>query len=112
MAERSSLAGYPPGLPTLFLTEIWERFSYYGMRALLVLYMTESLGFADAKALSVYGYYTSAAYFLPLLGGWLADRFLGSKRAVLVGGTIIACGHFALALAPLSFFYAGLIMVA
>src|SRR5262245_2651189 len=103
---------YPRGLSTLFLTEMWERFSYYGMRALLVLYMTQSLGFADTKALSIYGYYTSSAYFLPLLGGWLADRYLGLKRAVLLGGIIIACGHFSLALAPLSFFYGGLILVA
>src|SRR6266480_1539658 len=58
-------------LPTLFLTEMWERLSYYGMRALLVLYMTQSLHFADAKALSICGYYTSTAYFVPLLGGWL-----------------------------------------
>src|SRR6266550_9542240 len=99
-------------LPTLFLTEMWERFSYYGMRALLVLYMTQSLHFADAKALSIYGYYTSTAYFMPLLGGWFADRLLGSKRAVLIGGIIIACGHFSLALTPLPFFYSGLVLVA
>lgn len=110
--QQQGLAGHPRGLPTLFLTEMWERFSYYGMRALLVLYMTQSLRFADSKALSIYGYYTSAAYFLPLLGGWLADRFFGSKRAVLIGGIIIACGHFSLALSPLPFFYAGLILVA
>ena len=111
-SQRPGLAGHPRGLPTLFLTEMWERFSYYGMRALLVLYMTQALHFADAKALSIYGYYTSAAYFMPLLGGWLADRFLGSKRAVLVGGIIIACGQFSLALTPLPFFFAGLVLVA
>jgi proton-dependent oligopeptide transporter, POT family len=111
-SERQGLAGHPRGLPTLFLTEMWERFSYYGMRALLVLYMTQSLHFADAKALSTYGYYTSTAYFMPLLGGWFADRFLGSKRAVLIGGIIIACGHFSLALTPLPFFYSGLVLVA
>jgi proton-dependent oligopeptide transporter, POT family len=110
--DQPGSTGHPRGLPTLFLTEMWERFSYYGMRALLVLYMTQSLHFADAKALSIYGYYTSAAYFLPLLGGWLADRFLSSKRAVLIGGVIIACGHFSLALTPLPFFYAGLVLVA
>lgn len=110
--DQRSLAGHPRGLPTLFLTEMWERFSYYGMRALLVLYMTQALRFTDAKALSIYGYYTSAAYFLPLLGGWLADRYFGSKRAVLIGGIVIACGHFSLALSPLPFFYAGLVLVA
>jgi POT family proton-dependent oligopeptide transporter len=110
--QERSVGGHPRGLPTLFLTEMWERFSYYGMRALLVLYMTQSLRFADSKALSIYGYYTSAAYFLPLLGGWLADRFLGSKRAVLIGGIVIACGHFSLAFSPQPFFYAGLILVA
>jgi len=110
--QQTALAGHPRGLPTLFLTEMWERFSYYGMRALLVLYMTQSLGFADAKALSIYGYYTSAAYFMPMLGGWLADRFFGSKRAVLIGGIVIACGHFSLALPWLPFFYGGLVLVA
>ena len=106
------LSGHPRGLPTLFLTEMWERFSYYGMRALLVLYMTQALHFADGKALSIYGYYTSAAYFMPLLGGWLADRFFGARRAVFIGGVIIAGGHFSLALSPLPFFYTGLALVA
>lgn len=104
--------GHPRGLSTLFFTEMWERFSYYGMRAILVLYMTQALQFADVDALSIYGYYTASVYFLPLLGGWVADRFLGAKRAVLVGGIIIACGHFSLAFSSMPSFYGGLVLVA
>lgn len=103
---------HPRGLSTLFLTEMWERFSYYGMRALLVLYMTQFLKFSDEKSVMIYGYYTTSVYFLPLIGGWIADRFLGAKRAVLFGGIIIAAGHFSLALTPLPFFYLGLVLVA
>src|SRR4051812_7306046 len=88
--QKTRRLGHPRGLSTLFFTEMWERFSYYGMRAILVLYMTEALHFADVDAVSIYGYYTSSVYFLPLLGGWIADRFLGAKRAVFVGGVIIA----------------------
>jgi proton-dependent oligopeptide transporter, POT family len=112
MPNELSKTGHPRGLSTLFFTEMWERFSYYGMRAILVLYMTEALAFADADALSIYGYYTSSVYFLPIFGGWIADRFLGAKRAVLYGGIIIACGHFSLAFSPLPFFYTGLCLVA
>ncbi|MGC2238562.1 MAG: peptide MFS transporter [Pyrinomonadaceae bacterium] len=108
----TGILGHPRGLSTLFFTEMWERFSYYGMRAILVLYMTQALQFADADALSIYGYYTSSVYFLPIFGGWIADRFLGAKRAVLFGGIIIACGHFSLAFSPLPFFYTGLCLVA
>jgi POT family proton-dependent oligopeptide transporter len=110
--KRAGILGHPRGLSTLFFTEMWERFSYYGMRAILVLYMTQALQFADADALSIYGYYTSSVYFLPIFGGWIADRFLGAKRAVLFGGVIIACGHFSLAFSPLPFFYTGLVLVA
>lgn len=108
----TGIFGHPRGLSTLFFTEMWERFSYYGMRAILVLYMTEALRFADADALNIYGYYTSSVYFLPIFGGWIADKFLGAKRAVLFGGIIIACGHFSLAFSPLPFFYTGLVLVA
>lgn len=103
---------HPRGLSTLFFTEMWERFSYYGMRAILVLYMTQELRFSDADSVTIYGYYTSSVYFLPLLGGWIADRFLGAKRSVLVGGIIISCGHFSLAFSGLGFFYTGLVLVA
>ena len=91
--------GHPPGLATLFFTEMFERFSYYGMRALLILYMTHQvaqggLGFADAKAGSIYGLYTAMVYLLCLAGGWIADTFIGQRRAVLAGGILISCGEF------------------
>jgi proton-dependent oligopeptide transporter, POT family len=112
----SGLGGHPPGLRTLFFTEMWERFSYYGMRALLILYMTAStaaggLGFAVPKAAAIYGLYTGMVYFTALPGGWVADRLLGQKRAVLIGGVLIALGHFSIATNVLTFFYAGLVLI-
>ncbi|WP_231583429.1 peptide MFS transporter [Luteimonas sp. FCS-9] len=89
--------GQPPGLTILFLTEMWEKFSYFGMRALLVYYMTRQLLFAQEQASLVYGAYTGLAYLTPVLGGMLADRWLGKRRAVLIGGTIMALGHFLMA---------------
>jgi POT family proton-dependent oligopeptide transporter len=108
--------GHPRGLSTLFFTEMWERFSYYGMRAFLILYMTASvasggLGFDDRHAASVYGNYVGAVWVTPILGGLIADRFLGQYRSVLLGGTIIALGHFTLAFKSLSTFYAGLALI-
>lgn len=104
---------HPPGLYLLFVTEMWERFSYYGMRAMLVLYMVASttdggLGFADKKATSWYGTYTSLVYLTPLIGGFLADRFLGTHRSMVLGGLIIALGHFTLAIENEWSFLAGL----
>jgi POT family proton-dependent oligopeptide transporter len=96
--------GHPRGLATLFFTEMWERFSYYGMRALLILFMTAAivgqnpgLGFDASTAGAVYGLYTSMVYLLTLPGGWIADNLWGQRRAVFVGGCIIALGHFTLA---------------
>lgn len=111
------LVRHPPGLRTLFFTELWERFSYYGMRALLVLFMVAppdqgGLGLSTVEAAVVYGNYTMAVYMLAIPGGYLADRWLGSTRAVLVGGAIIALGHFTLALPYPSSFYIGLVLVA
>ncbi|OYT71243.1 MAG: MFS transporter [Chloracidobacterium sp. CP2_5A] len=108
--------GHPIGLMTLFFTELWERFSYYGMRALLVLYMTASrenggLGYSNARAALVYGTYTSAVYLLAMPGGWAADRFLGLKYAVFIGGVIIAAGHFTMAFESEIAFYAGLVLI-
>jgi proton-dependent oligopeptide transporter, POT family len=105
--------GHPRGLSTLFFTEMWERFSYYGMRAFLILYMVApaaagGLGFSDADAASIYGTYTGSAWGAAILGGLVADRVLGQYRSVLVGGTIIALGHFTLAFKSLPFFYSGL----
>lgn len=112
----TSFFGHPRGLSTLFLTELWERFSYYGMRALLILYMTAKssqggLGFDVAKAAAIYGLYTAAVYLTALPGGWLADHLFGLRRAVLNGGILIALGHYSLALGTLPFFYAGLILI-
>ena len=110
---RKEWFGHPRGLATLFFTEMWERASYYGMRALLVLYMTGSvmqpgLGFPDKKATQIYGLYTMLVYLMGIPGGFIADRFLGHYRAVLVGGIVIACGHFSMAIPGLPFFFLGL----
>jgi POT family proton-dependent oligopeptide transporter len=86
--------GQPRGLTILFLTNMWEFFSYYGMRTLLVYYMTKQLLFAQEKSSFIYGFYTATAYFTPILGGAIADRWLGKRRAVIIGGTIMALGHF------------------
>ena len=104
------------GLSTLFFTEMWERFSYYGMRAFLILYMVApvtagGLGFADADAASIYGTYTGSVWGAAILGGIVADRLLGQYRSVLIGGIIIALGHFTLAFKALPFFYAGLALI-
>ena len=108
--------GHPRGLSTLFFTEMWERFSYYGMRALLVLFMIDTarggMGMGKAEAGAVYGLYTFAVYALALPGGWVADRLIGQRRAVLVGGIIIAAGHYALAVPAELTFYVGLGLVA
>lgn len=109
--------GHPRGLSTLFFTEMWERFSFYGLRAILFLYMTESLAkgglaFDRPYAGLIMGTYTSGVYWTPLLGGWLADKWLGARRAVLVGGIIIACGHFSMAVRTMPNFYLGLALIA
>ena len=86
-------AGHPKGLYMLFFAEMWERFSYYGMRALLVFYLTQHWLFSDAKSNLIYGAYTSLVYVTPVLGGYLADRYLGQRKAVLFGGILLALGH-------------------
>ena len=101
--------GHPRGLSTLFFTEMWERFSYYGMRALLILFMTAApaaggLGFDAAAAGAVYGLYTSMVYMTTLPGGWIADRLIGPQNAVLYGGILIASGHFSMAIPSLDLF--------
>jgi POT family proton-dependent oligopeptide transporter len=108
--------GHPRGLSVLFFIEFWERFSYYGMRALLILFMTAQLangglGFATAKAGIIYGAYTSLVYLMSVPGGWLADHFFGQRRAALYGGVVIMCGHIALAIPTLVGFYTGLGLV-
>ncbi len=112
----SSWFGHPRGLSTLFFTEMWERFSYYGMRGFLILYATASiasggLGFDVAHGANVYKWYTSSVWLTPILGGFIADRFLGQYRSVFLGGVIIAVGHFTLAFKSLPSFYTGLALI-
>ena len=92
-----TLFGHPKGLFVLFLTEMWERFSYYGMRALLVYYMMKHLMFTQGEASQIYGLYTGLVYLTPLFGGILADRVVGQRRAVILGGVLMAIGHFLMA---------------
>ena len=110
--------GHPRGLATLFFTEMWERFSYYGMRALLILFMTAAvtsdnpgLGFEVDKAAAIYGLYTAMVYLLALPGGWVADNLWGLRKAVFVGGCIIAAGHFSMAIPTVETFYLGLMLI-
>lgn len=107
---------HPRGLYTLFFTEMWERLSYYGMRALLILYMVApvergGLGMSDPVAAAIYGLYTAGVYLAALPGGWIADRLLGAQRSVWVGGWLIAAGHFSLAIPRTGFFFGGLLLV-
>ena len=115
--QSRSFFGHPGGLSTLFFTEMWERFSYYGMRAILTLYMTKSfaeggLGFDEKYAGIIYATYVSSVWYLPLPGGWLADRIFGARRAVLIGAIIIACGHYSMAINSNYTFFAGLVLIA
>ena len=109
---------HPRGLMTLFFTEMWERFSYYGMRALLILYLAEAttaanpgMGLAEAPAGAIYGLYTGLVYLLGLPGGWAADQLWGQRKAVFVGGSIIAAGHFSMAVPNDFNFFLGLILI-
>ncbi len=95
-----AMFGHPRGLGLLFVVEMWERFSYYGMRALLVLYLVNALNWSDGDAARLYGAYTGLVYLTPLIGGYLADRIIGTRRSLVIGGIVIALGHFALALGP------------
>jgi dipeptide/tripeptide permease len=109
--SQSSSQSHPLGLYALFGTEMWERFSYYGMRALLVLYMVSYHGWLPREANSVYKWYTSLVYLAPLLGGFLADRFLGLRAAIVTGGVLMAVGHFLMAFEPIPIFYAALLFL-
>lgn len=116
LPRQTGFFGHPAGLRTLFFVELWERFSYYGMRALLILFMTApiaagGLGMATAEAGPIYGMYTASAYLAALPGGWIADRLIGQRRAVLIGGIVIMFGHIVLAFPGLTTFFCGLILV-
>jgi POT family proton-dependent oligopeptide transporter len=114
----SGMGKHPRGLMTLFFTELWERFSYYGMRALLVLFLVAAVdqpnsgfGLDDATATAIYGLYTASVYLVGLPGGWIADRIMGQRNAVFLGGMIIAAGHFSMALGSPFTFYMGLVLI-
>ena len=104
MTDERPWFGQPRGLTVLFLTNMWEQFSYYGMRALLVYYMTKQLLFGQQQSSTIYGFYTACAYFTPIVGGVLADRYLGKRRAVIIGASIMAAGHFMMAFESLFYF--------
>ena len=93
ITESSEFLGHPKGLFVCFATEMWERFSYYGMRALLILYLTKHWEFSDAQSYVIYGAYTSLVYIMPVFGGMLADRILGSRKAVTFGAVLLVLGH-------------------
>src|ERR1700754_1064732 len=116
IVEPPDFAGHPRGLPTLFFTELWERFSYYGMRSILILYMTSAaaqggLGFSVKDAASIYGTYTMSVYLTAVPGGLIADYLTGAKLAVFLGGVIIAAGHFSMVFRSMTTFYLGLILI-
>jgi len=113
--KQGEIFGHPKGLYVLFFTEMWERFSYYGMRAILVLYLTAKtlgenpgLGWSNKEALALYGWYTMLVYVASIPGGWIADKILGQKKSVLVGGVLLVFGHSVLAIEQLWAFYTGL----
>jgi proton-dependent oligopeptide transporter, POT family len=109
--DDTALFGHPRGLGLLFLTEMWERFSYYGMRAILILYLVQALHWNTARAANLYGTYTMLVFLTPLIGGYLADRFIGTRRSLVIGGLIIASGHFCLAVPSMTMFYVGLTLI-
>ncbi len=109
--DPSTTTGHPKGLYVLFGSEMWERFSYYGMRALLVLYLTKHLSYARKDALALYATYTGLFYLTPLLGGFLADKVLGQRKAILVGGIVMALGHFAMAFESMLFLALSLLVL-
>ncbi|MCH9661145.1 MAG: peptide MFS transporter [Bacteroidetes bacterium] len=115
LQNQKQLFGHPVGLYVLFFTEMWERFSYYGMRAILVLYLVAEttgdnvgLGWTNGEALALYGWYTMLVYVASIPGGWIADKFLGQKKAVLYGGILLVAGHSILAVEQMWAFYTGL----
>ena len=106
-----SFFGHPKGLGLLFAAEMWERFSFYGMRGLLVLYLVNGLKWSDGDAARLYGNYMSLVYLTPLIGGYIADRLIGTRNSLVIGGLLIAAGHFVLAVDNMTAFYAGLGLV-
>ena len=116
--KNNLLSNHPNGLITLFITELWERFSYYGMRAILVLYLVSEtnssnpgLGWSNYEAIKLYGWYTAFVYLACIPGGIIADKLISSDQAVLYGGILLCLGHLSLAIDSINFFYAGLILI-
>jgi len=117
--QEQTILGHPKGLFILFFTELWERFSYYGMRAILVLYLTAEttdvinpgLGWTSKEALALYGWYGLFVYFTGIFGGAIADNWLGQKKSILLGGLFIILGQFALAVDSMTAFYLGLVLL-
>ena len=118
--QRDTFMGHPKGLYILFFTELWERFSYYGMRAILVLYLVaqvsekgplSGLGWSQTEALALYGWYTMSVYVASIPGGIIADRLLGQKKTIMLGGLFLCAGHITLAIPGLAFFYTGLTLI-
>ena len=103
--------GNPLSLSTLFFTEMWERFSYYGMRALLVLYLVNSLNYSESDALHIYAVYTGLVYLTPLIGGYLADRFLGAQKSIFIGGLTMMIGHFLMAFPDYLYLAIGMLII-
>ena len=115
--EGRDFLGHPIGLVPLFFTELWERFSYYGMRSILILYLTSTaaqggLGFDVKQASAIYGWYTMSVYLTALPGGWVADYLTGARLAVLLGGIVIALGHFSMVFHSSSFVFLGMGLIA
>ena len=115
---KNQLFGHPTGLYVLFLTEMWERFSFYGMRAILTLYLVakttnenSGLGWSNMEALKLYGWYTMFVYLMSIPGGYIADKFLGQKKAVMYGGFLLIAGHTILAFQDMWSFYTGLVLI-
>lgn len=107
----SKLINNPRSLSTLFFTEMWERFSYYGMRALLVLYLVNSLNYSESEALHIYAVYTGLVYLTPLIGGYLADRFLGTQKSIFIGGLTMMIGHFLMAFPDYLYLAIGMLII-
>src|SRR6188768_2313952 len=103
MKENQVAKGHPKGLYVLFVTEMWERFSYYGMRALFVLFMAKALMFDKAYGSQIYGSYTGLVYLTPLIGGYMADRYWGNRKSIIIGGILMAVGQFFMFLAGMYF---------
>ena len=103
--------GNPLSLSTLFFTEMWERFSYYGMRALLVLYLVNSLNYSESEALHIYAVYTGLVYLTPLIGGYLADRYLGAQKSIFIGGLTMMIGHFLMAFPDYLYLAIGMLII-